>query len=361
MREEGPRLILQANRPEVISADIQAIDFGKRSDAHQAIVHLQEGKYILINELFSDGLALMKSLQYFLKQQHPGESFKEQRAFRNDYNKLSQHILLEVKDHELQVKKAPSISWLQKLYPELNEFRLSFPQIQGLNSAAQWYASGIQIPVLRNKIHPYYGVYFPTRFDHLILFDNWLKRYEGPNKSAIDVGVGSGVLAYQLIKHGFQKVIGTDTNPNAIIGLQEAMEGTKLSRKIELQYGNLFANIEKTAELIVFNPPWLATVEDILKLDQAIYYNDQLFPAFFEAAKNKLSADGKLVILFSNLGQLTDLNTENPIEMELKNGKNFILEAKLTRPVKAASEKTKRKQNWREDEAVELWVLKHRN
>lgn len=89
-------------------------------------------------------------------------------------------MLLEVVDQKLTVDKSPSIGWLEKLYPENNHFLLSFPQIQGMNSAWQWYEKGVSIPVLRNKIHPYYGTYFPTRFEHLVVFDNWLKRYEGP-------------------------------------------------------------------------------------------------------------------------------------------------------------------------------------
>ncbi|WP_205727987.1 hypothetical protein [Flammeovirga pectinis] len=61
---------------------------------------------------------------------------------------------------------------------------MALHDVQGLNSAWQWNKKGIVLPVLRNKVHPYYGVYFPTRFDHLILFDNWLKRYEGPKKAS---------------------------------------------------------------------------------------------------------------------------------------------------------------------------------
>ena len=58
-----------------------------------------------------------------------------------------------------------------------------------------------------------------------------------------------------MIKYGFQKVFGTDSNPNAIVGLREFMGDTKLSRKIELDFGHLFGNWEKPTELIVFNPP----------------------------------------------------------------------------------------------------------
>jgi len=124
-------------------------------------------------------------------------------------------------------------------------------------------------------------VYFPTRFDHLILFYDWLKRYSGPKKSATDVGIGSGVLSFQMVKHGFQKVFGTDTNPNAIVGLIKAMGDTKMSRKVELDFGSLFGKWDKPSELIVFNPPWLPASHDLDKNDEAIYYNDTLFPEFF--------------------------------------------------------------------------------
>src|SRR5690606_30140178 len=167
---------------------------------------------------------------------------------------------------------------------------------------------------------------FPTRFDHLNLFDNWLKRYSGPKKTAIDVGFGSGVLSLQIVQHGFQKVFGTDINPNAVVGLTEFMGDTKLSRKIELDLGHLFGKWEKLTELIVFNPPWLPATGNAEGLDEAIYYNEGLFPDFFAEAKKRLLPDRKLVILFSNLGQITDLAKNHPIEQELAEGGRFQLE-----------------------------------
>ena len=64
-------------------------------------------------------------------------------------------------------------------------------------------------------INPYYGAYFPTRFDHLKLFDKWLKKYTGSKEKAIEIGVGSGILSYQLIKNGFSDIYASDTNKNA--------------------------------------------------------------------------------------------------------------------------------------------------
>jgi Methyltransferase small domain len=349
----------KANRPEPINPKSEIGIFVEGSDIQETIDALLSGKHILVEGVYSNGLTLLKELQAYLKKKQPNESFQGQREFRSEYRKLSNLILLQVKEHKLTIKKAPSIGWLEKLYPETKDFLLSFPQIQGLNSAWQWYSNGLTIPVLRNKVHPYYGVYFPTRFEHLQLFDNWLKRYEGPKKSAIDVGIGCGVLSLQLVKHGFQKSFGTENNPNAIIGLRESMEGTKLSRKIEIDFGHLFGKWDKQTELIVFNPPWLPASHDLDRLDESIYYTDKLFPEFFEEAKKRLLPDGKIVLLFSNLGQITRATKEHPIEKELLNGGRFELDKYLKKSVKAASDKTKRNQHWRANENVELWVLKH--
>jgi methylase of polypeptide subunit release factors len=191
----------------------------------------------------------------------------------------------------------------------------------------------------------------------LKVFDNWLKRYEGPKKSAIDVGIGSGVLSFQMVKYGFQKVFGTDTNPNAIVGLSKFMGDTKLARKIELDLGHLFGKWEQQTELIVFNTPWLPESKNQENPDKAIYYDENLFPEFFAGAKERLLPDGKLVVLFSNLAQVTNLTKDHPIEKEIAEGGRFQLERCFKKQVKAASDKTKRDQHWRSSEEVELWVL----
>lgn len=331
--------------------------FTKDTNVASTLGFLEEGKRILIPEFYSDGLYLVKAIHEHLKKKLPNSSFREQQAYRTAYFKLSNLVIIEIKDHKLSTKKSPDIGWLKLLYPENSHFYLTFPQIQGMNSSWQWYTQGVSIPVLRNKIHPYYGTYFPSRFEHLEIFDNWLKRYKGSKKTAIDVGVGCGVLSLQMIQHGFQKVFATDINPNAIIGLREFMGSTKLSRKLEMDVGALFGKWKKPTELIVFNPPWLPQSHAFGSLDAAIYYTDTLFEDFFAAAKERLLPDGKLIVIFSNLGKLADLRTVHPIEKELRGGKRFALERCFKKSVRVASTKTKREQMLRSKEEVELWVL----
>jgi methylase of polypeptide subunit release factors len=138
------------------------------------------------------------------------------------------------------------------------------------------------------------------------------------------------------------------------------MNGTKLARKIEIDYGHLFGKWEKQTELIVFNPPWLPASHDLGRLDEAIYYNETLFSDFFEEAKKRLLPDGSIVLLFSNLGQITNVTKHHPIENELLHGGRYVLDKCFKKSVKDASTKTKRNQHWRGEEAVELWILKHK-
>lgn len=208
------------NKPEPMVSGKRLGMFNSATDVRRTIKDLEAGKPVLITAFYSNGLLLLKELHMYLSKKLPNETFLEQRAYRAQYHKLSNLVLIEIVANQLIVKKSPVIGWLEKLYPDTANFLLTFPQVQGLNSAWQWYVNGITIPVLRNKVHPYYGTYFPTRFDHLTFFDNWLHRYNGAKKSAIDVGVGSGVLSFLMVKHGFQKVFATDTNPNAIVGLK---------------------------------------------------------------------------------------------------------------------------------------------
>ncbi|WP_341221270.1 methyltransferase [Polaribacter atrinae] len=348
---------LQIHKPTPIRLGEDLIKFDSNTDVRETLYAMREGKSVLITEFYSNGMLLLKELQKHLKIRLPNKTIKEQHAFRTEYHRLSNLILLKIVNQKVAVDKAPKIGWFDTLYANKNDFLLTFPEVQRLNSTWQKYDKGIKVPVLRNKVHPYYGVYFPTRFDHLTLFDNWLKRYEGAKKSAIDVGIGSGVLSFQMVQHGFQKVFGTDTNPNAILGLKEFMGDTKLSRKIEVNYGNLFATIEKESELIVFNPPWLPSISNEENIDEAVYYNKNLFPKFFAEASNKLAEGGKLVVLFSNAAEIKNLTKENPIEKELAKGIRFKLEKCLKKTIKPPVDKSKRNKKVTTLEEVQLWVL----
>jgi len=349
---------LQPLRPEPLISDIDVVAYERGTDPQYAIEALEEGYQLLVLDDYSNGLHLMSELGKHLKQNYPGTSYQEQQNYRNAFRKLSHRILAEISHNSLGLKKAPQIGWLKILYPDYEDFLLPFPQIQGLNSAWQWYIKGIYIPVIGKKIQAWYGTYFPTRFEHLELFDEYLQTYRGEKKTAIDIGIGSGILSLQMLKYGFGKIFGSDMHPNAIIGLQEYLEKEKLNADIELFYGDLFCDMQEQSDFIVFNPPWLPIKRRIDGIDKAMYYQDDLFPRFFEQAAQYLNDEGRLVLLFSNLAIITGESNQHPIEEELANNRRFKKETLLFKKVNKASKKTKRKLQRRQDEKVELWVLR---
>ncbi len=348
---------IKPERPEPIILEEELERVTKKSNFRPILEKLISGEYILIDDMYPTGLMVLSELRKKLLGKHPKGDFKTYRRQRSEYHHASNRLLVPVVNNRIALRKSPEIGWLKQLYPEIDTYFLPFPKVQGLNSSWQWYRKGIQFPVLEQKIYPYYGTYFPTRFDHLILFDKWLEKYQGNKSVAIDIGTGCGVLTFQMLKHGFELVFASDINPNAVISVMENARNIGWSDHISVHRGDLFDTIDQKGELIVFNPPWLPADKDTEGLDKAIYYEPGLYDRFFESAEKYLMEEGKLVVLFSNLAQSTGAGTEHPMDEELQNYDRFEKVRVIKRKVKQGSRKTKRRDN-RKQEYVELWELK---
>lgn len=344
------------NKPQIWIDELAVFPIDKRTSIDESLEILLQGNYILVEDLYSTGLQLIKALKKKFRNLE-NTDFNTSRKARESFRTLSHRILLEVENHQLMVKKAPDIPWFKKLYPEQDSFAISFPDVQALNSSWQWYKNGLSVPGLTHKIHPWYGVYFPTRFEHIELFYKWLIESDTEKTFAYDIGTGSGILSFLMENNGFKKVFATDINPNAIMSLREELNQHHYT-KIEAKQGGIFAGINEKADLIVFNPPWLPVPTKNNHLDAAVYYSEELFIEFFQQAKDRLKVEGRLVLLFSNLVKLTHPDQDHPIEDELKRNERFKLDQFLQKSVSKGSQKTKRNTERRLDEKVELWILK---
>lgn len=344
-------------RPEPLlpSPSVSAID--RSHDWNSSARALASGDQLLVTDLYSTGLNTLAALRRLLESRHPDlRDFASEREFRGDYQRASQNLLAPIKSQQLALDKAPEIGWFGELYRDCVDFLLPYPQIQGLNSSWQWYVKGIEIPVLHRRLFPFYGTYFPTRFDHLELFDNWLQNYTGPRELACDVGTGCGVLSLQLAQAGFARIIATDSNTNAVESVRRELVRHPPGCEVELLEADLFAPRGEQLELIVFNPPWLRGVARS-PIDEAIYYDDTLFERFFDLARSRIAAEGRLVLLFSNLQLSADSATPHPIQQELESGGRFLLVDHKKRQVQKASAKTRRRKRDPTNEFVELWEL----
>jgi hypothetical protein len=347
---------IKPERPEPILLKHKPFSVNKKTNRRTVVEKLLSGKYALVEDKFPTGLAVLSDLKKTVFGKKSKEDFKAYRETRTEYHHASNNLLVSIRNNKIALPKAPETGWLEMLYADISDFYLSFPQVQGLNSAWQWYIKGIKYPGLKKKLHPWYGTYFPTRFDHLISFDKWLKSYSGRKSTAIDIGTGCGVLAFQLLNRGFEKVIAADINPNAVISVMENAEKPGLAGRLDVRQSDLFEHCEEKADLIVFNPPWLPAQQDVSGLDSAIYYEPGLFERFFGQAVSHLNEDGTLILLFSNLARTAGVGDTHPVEEELEKNNRFRKVRLIKRKVSKPSRKTKRRDH-RKDEFVELWEL----
>ena len=93
--------IKDINKPTPITSSKAQLElFNRSSDVKGTIRSLESGRPVLITAFYSNGLTLLKELQIHLKRKFSGTSFKDQRAYRDAYRKLSKLILIAIADHK---------------------------------------------------------------------------------------------------------------------------------------------------------------------------------------------------------------------------------------------------------------------
>lgn len=345
------------HKPPILTHNLAVYSFSKYADVEEAVDLLLANEYVLLLHSYADGLRILAALK-----QHIGKTaknFQDKRQRRAIYQQASQHLLVEIEQHRIRLKKAPQIPFLEPFYAQEPYFCISFPHLQGLNSAWQWYQKGIQMPGLSGKLYPFYGVYFPTRFEHIDLFNHYIRTNNLNGKRAIEVGVGSGILSLLLLQAGIHHIQATDCNPNALYSCAEAFAKRGLAKQVQLLECDLMTDCHSPADLIVFNPPWLEAKHITNQLDQAIYYSKGMFQTFFKQAEQLLSPSGKIIILFSQLGQSSGHQKQHPIASTMKNSKVWKVNHHLEQYCQATTQK-KPSKNWRQrqhKEIVELWEI----
>ena len=262
-------------------------------------------------------------------------------------------LLAPIKGRRLALRGARPIGFLDVLYPEHEDFFLSFVEVQELHAAWQRYRTGTHFAVIGQRLHPFFGTYIPTRTEHLELFATWLSQYSGARQQAIDVGTGCGVLAMMLCRSGFSAVLATDINPNAIESLSRDVARMSEPPPLTLRRGDLLEVFSGTADLIIFNPPWIPGRIDS-PLDQALFYEPGLLARFFAQARERLAPKGRIVVVFSSILQLVTPDAPHPIETELARG-SLVLVQRLQRRIKPRPDRTGRRRRTRE--RVEIWEL----
>jgi len=179
-------------------------------------------------------------------------------------------------------------------------------------------AEGIFIDGLDFKIHIGPQVYVP--FDKtvpamLMQFADLIK-----DKTVIDIGTGTGILAILAAQMGAKSVTACDININAV---ECAKNNISISgfNNIKVIHSDLFSEIKSRYDAIIFNAPWvMGTPKNLYEL--AIYDdNYALINRFMEQAPDYLNMGGVILLQYSDISQKNgDGSLDNLYNILEKNG-----------------------------------------
>lgn len=341
---------MSLNRPEpVMATNVHALT--AEVPVPQAVRWLEEGRTVEVVSSYGHGADVLDAL--YDRMSRPSGDYAQRTQAEQRFRSTAHKLVVRIDDHAVALPNVESIGFLSELYAELGTYHLPLIEVQSLHGAWRTYQAGVHLAVLGHRLHPYFGTYVPSRTTHLELFATWLSGFEGSRDVAVDVGTGSGVLAFMMARQGVGSVIATDVNANAAHSVRLDCGRLPELPAIDVRVGDLLEPVMETADLIVFNPPWTAGMPTGL-VSQALTFPEGLFERFFDQALSRLAPDGRVVLVFSNLITLVQPDVPHPIEAELARGR-FRLVNKLTRKVKPVPGPDGRKR--RTKEKVEVWEL----
>ncbi|MCK4247754.1 MAG: methyltransferase [Methanomicrobia archaeon] len=160
---------------------------------------------------------------------------------------------------------------------------------------------------------------YPPSEDTFLLLEA-LEEENLKNRHCLEIGVGSGIITEFFAKNNV--VDGVDINPKAI----EITQGR--CKTCNIFYSDLFSNIKKKYDIIVFNPPYVSEERKFDDIFDRSWYGGKdgrmVIDRFLEEFDNFLNLDGKMYLLHSSL-----CNLKKTLRMlEEKGFKTEILKSK---------------------------------
>jgi methylase of polypeptide subunit release factors len=241
--------------------------------------------------------------------------FRAERELTGSEHELLSRPLVRVDaDYRLELARAPDLRGAleEALGPAPGgPGLLPLRDLLGMVGAHEWRRRGVEVPALGARVHPHYGVYAPVRGEYVELVERAAAAWPVAGKRAVDVGTGTGVLAFLLARRG-AAIIATDLEPRAVVCARENAAALGLAAAVEVRLADLLP--PEPADLVVSNPPWLPARAHTL-LDRAVYDpGGRFLSRLVDGLPGALREGGEAWIVLSDLAELLGLRPSGHLE-----------------------------------------------
>lgn len=245
----------------------------------------------------------------------PKEAFHLHRQAQSQRARTLNMLLLPFNpDHSIPLRRAPDVSAACfEAYGTASEpYVLSLRGLLGLIGAHEWRKNGVEIPALKSRIHPHYGVFSPIRGEYVELVNKApLPELTKTHSLAFDIGTGTGVLAAVLAQRGIRRIVATDQDSRALACARENLARLGSTGQVDVVQADLYP--EGRASLIVCNPPWIPA-RPSSPLEYAVYDPESsMLKGFLNGLASHLEQDGEGWLILSDLAEHLGLRTRTEL------------------------------------------------
>jgi release factor glutamine methyltransferase len=166
-------------------------------------------------------------------------------------------------------------------------------------------ADGFRLTVRPTVFHPRY--FIASEY-----FSRFVTQLDLRERSVVDVGTGTGIIALSAARAGAASVVAIDINPNAALSARENAAAHGFGDRVSVVCGDLLSALSPRVQfdVILSNPPFFPE-EPIDVADRAWHagpgYRD--IKALFEQARARLAPGGRFYLLLSSDSDLALIGT----------------------------------------------------
>ena len=300
-----------------------------RESAEQLQVCLSEGTAIVLTGSYAHANGVYRYCDHFQRRlvhreefAHIADRIQRSAAFTEERRRRLHRLLLLARgDVIVDVQNSPDTTGLQDwLQAETGDaiFLIPIRRLQRILTDMRRAREGIFMEILGGAITILPHVYVPSDQSVPAMFCNHEQIIK--DKRVLDMGTGTGVLALLAARLGASRVIATDSNPNAVANARLNANRLCLDEIVEVRDpANLFDPVRgEKFDVILFNAPWIQgepqTLYDTANYDPGY----RVLDGFFVRASEHLSANGTILLQYSDVSQRKGEDSMNHLAEVIK-------------------------------------------